>query len=74
MGEKLPKGNFKMAEKFCRGNQKAQIEDQTQCEGKWSIYPNHMSELICHLNIDNFEIFDTHIWTPQKEVWSDARQ
>ena len=27
-------------------------------EAKWSKYPNHKSELVSHLNIDNPKIFD----------------
>ena len=32
-------------------------------KAKWSKYPNHKSELVSHLDIDNFEIFDTQTWT-----------
>ena len=35
-------------------------------QAKWSKYPNHKSELVSHLNIDNSEKFDTQTWTPKQ--------
>ena len=35
----------------------------TSNTAKCSKYPNHKSELISHLNIDSYEIFDTQTWT-----------
>ena len=35
-------------------------------EVKWSKYTNYKSELVCHLNIGDSKIFDTHTGTPKQ--------
>ena len=42
------------------------VENEPGIEAKCLEYPNHKSKRESHLNIDNSEIFDTQIWTPNQ--------
>ena len=35
-------------------------------KAKWFKYPNHKFKIVCHLNMDNSEIFDTLTYTPKQ--------